>query len=249
MQGFRWPPVMALLVGLAAWFSTAVLALSPAPFSAAKSAQPPEPWRVIGLPERYSKPLTQFDMVEQNGSRVLRVLAEKSWGTLAHGYTPAHPISLQTTLKWRWRLTEPLPQADLSRKAAEDAALKMCVSFDMPADAIPAGERALFKLVQFFSRDKLPTATLCYVWASKETIGQSLPSPVTNRVRYIVVANSNTPRTDWQAMERNLHADFFKAFGHEASAVPALAAIIIGADSDNTAATSSGFVGDVSLQP
>lgn len=224
-------------------------AASPPAFSSAQAGQATAPWRVIGLPERYAKPLTQFDVVDLGGAKVLRVKAEQSWGTLALGSTPPEAVTAQTTLKWRWRLDQPLPLADISRKATEDAALKMCVSFDMPADSIPTSERALFKLVQFFSRDKLPTATLCYVWANKEAIGQTLASPVTNRVRYIVVANSINPLAVWQNQERNLHADFLKAFGHETSVVPARSAIVIGADSDNTQAGSLGYVGDVLLTP
>ncbi len=241
---------MRSLIGLiATLWAMMAQAASPPAFSSAPAAQPPAPWRVIGLPERYAKPLTQFDVVELGGAKVLRVKAEQSWGSLAFGSTPPEAITPQTTLKWRWRLDQALPLADLSRKATEDAALKVCVSFNMPADAIPASERALFKLVQFFSRDKLPTATLCYVWAHKEAVGSSLPSPVTNRVRYLVLANASSPLAAWQNQERNLHADFLKAFGQEAAVVPARSAIVLGADSDNTAASSTAYIGDVQLVP
>ncbi len=234
---------------LAAALCSVAHAASPPAFSNASAGPAPAPWRVIGLPERYAKPITQFEVVDLSGAKVLRIKAEQSWGTLAFGSTPPEPVTTQTTLKWRWRLDQPLPLADLSRKATEDAALKVCVSFDMPADAIPASERALFKLVQFFSHDKLPTATLCYVWAHKEAIGHSLASPVTNRVRYLVLANSSSPLNTWQSQERNLHTDFLKAFGQEAVIVPARSAIVLGADSDNTAASSTSYISDVQVLP
>jgi Protein of unknown function (DUF3047) len=240
----RWlvPVLLAALYPL-------VQAASPPAFSTASAGAAPAPWRVIGLPERYAKPVTQFDITELAGSKVLRIRADQSWGTLAVGSTPPEPISPQTTLKWRWRLDQALPQADLSRKATEDAALKVCVSFDMPADSIPSGERTLFKLAQFFTRDKIPTATLCYVWSRIEAIGHAQASPVTNRVRYVVLANASTALQTWHSQERNLHADFLKAFGHEAVIVPARSAIVLGADSDNTAASSLGYVGDVQVSP
>ena len=218
-------------------------------FSTANAGPAPAPWRVIGLPERYAKPITQFEVVDLSGAKVLRIKADQSWGTLALGSTPPEPVSPQTTLKWRWRLDQALPQADLSRKATEDAALKVCVSFDMHADSIPAGERTLFKLAQFFTRDKIPTATLCYVWAHKEAVGHAQASPVTNRVRYLVLANASTALQTWHAQERNLHADFLKAFGHEVGMAPARTAIVLGADSDNTAAVSVGYIGDVQVLP
>lgn len=238
-----------LLAAEALLCSALVQAASPSAFSNASAGAAPAPWRVIGLPERYAKPLTQFEVVDLSGSKVLRVKADQAWGTLAFSSAVPEPVLPQSTLKWRWRLDVGLPLASLSRKATEDAALKVCVSFDMPADNIPSGERALFKFVQFLSRDKLPTATLCYVWAHKETVGHTLASPVTNRVRYIVVANSNTSLQTWHVLERNIHADFLKAFGHEAAIVPAWSAIIIGADSDNTAGSSTGYVGDMLLVP
>jgi hypothetical protein len=214
-------------------------------FSKITGSAIPAPWQVIGLPERYNKPVTQFDLTDVEGSRVLRVKADKSWGSLAH------PIKLSVTpeskLRWRWRLEQPLAKSDIHSKATEDSAMKVCLSFDMPAENIPAGERFLFRLAQTFSRDKIPTATLCYLWGGKEAVGYEQASLFTARVRFIVLANEATPLKTWVAKERNIHADFLKAFGQESPTVPALSAILIGADADNTAGSSVGYVGDIQL--
>ncbi len=216
-------------------------------FSAAAAGLPPAPWKIVGLPERYAKPVTQFDISEIDGQQALRVRTDKSWGSVVHPLNEmAKPGSL---LKWRWRLDQPLAKSDIHAKATEDSALKVCVSFDMPADNIPGGERGLFKLAQFFTKDKIPTATLCYVWGGKEAIGYEQASLFTARVRFIVLANETTPLKTWQSKERNIYADFMKAFGHEAGAVPALSAIVIGADADNTLGSSTGYIGDVQLTP
>lgn len=221
------------------------LAAPLATFSNAAAGQPPAPWKIIGLPERYAKPVTQFDITELDGLQVLRVRADKSWGSLAH---PASDVvKPNTLLKWRWRLEQPLAKSDIHAKATEDSALKVCMSFDMPADNIPTGERTLFKFAQFLSREKIPTATLCYIWGGKEAIGYEQASLFTARVRFIVLANEGTPLKIWQNKERSVYADFMKAFGHEASTIPALSAIIIGADADNTQANSLGYVADIQL--
>jgi hypothetical protein len=230
---------------LLACASAQAFAASPAAFSTASSTQAPPPWQIVGLPERYAKPVTQFDLAEIDGARVLRVNADKSWGSLAHAVN--EPVKPNTMLRWRWRLDQPLAKSDLRAKATEDGALKVCLSFDMPADNIPSGERALFKLAQFFSKEKIPTATLCYLWGGDESVGYEQASLVTNRVRYIVLANKGTPMRAWSSKERNIHADFLKAFGHEADTVSALSAILIGADADNTLGSSLGYVGDVQL--
>jgi hypothetical protein len=214
-------------------------------FSSTTGSEPPAPWKAVGLPERYAKPVSQFDLVDLDGAHVLRVRSDKSWGTLAHPVNEA--IKPGSMLRWRWRLDQPLAKADIHAKATEDSPLKMCLSFDMSADSIPSGERALFKLAQFLSRDKIPTATLCYIWGGKEAIGYEQASLFTARVRFIVLANESTPLKTWASKERNIYADFLKAFGHEAGTVPALSAILIGADSDNTQSIGYGYVGDVQL--
>ena len=198
----------------------------------------------MGLPERYAKPATVIDITTLDGSKTLQLSADKAWGSLAHPWTgPAQ------TVRFQWRLDKPLTTASLKTKATEDAALKVCLSFDMPTDRIPSSERTLFRLAQFVSKDKLPTATLCYVWAQVEDIGSLHPSPTTARVRYLVLNNSNSPAKTWQAHTRNLNADFTKAFGAESATMPTVTAIIVGADSDNTQGNSLGYIADIVVQP
>jgi hypothetical protein len=46
-----------------------------------------------------------------------------------------------------------------------------------------------------------------------------------------------------------LSDDFLKAFGAESPSVPAVTAVIVGADADNTQGSSLGYVADIALQP
>jgi Protein of unknown function (DUF3047) len=198
----------------------------------------------MGLPGRYSKPLTQFDVTELDSKKVLRIKTDKSYGNLVHEWNgPASSIA------FKWRLDIPLLQANLKSKATDDSALKVCLSFDMPMDKVPVADRAKFRLAQFLSRDHLPTATICYVWAHTESAGTDLDSPYTGRLHYIVLSSGETQLKTWQAHQRNISADFLKAFGNETTTVPTVTAIIVGADSDNTLGTSLGYVADIVVQP
>ncbi len=204
----------------------------------------PAPWRFVGLPARYAIPATQFDIAELDGSKVLRVSADKAYGNMVHDWSG--PLD---SIKFRWRLDTALLKADLKSKKTEDMALKVCLSFDLPVEQIPAAERATFKLAQFFSSDKLPTATLCYVWAHTEAVGSELASPYTGRVRYIVLNTRENPLATWQEHQRDVKADYLKAFGTQVQTKPAVTAIIVGADSDNTQGSSLGYVADIVVQP
>lgn len=210
----------------------------------ATGATPPAPWQYIALPERYAKPLTLIDIHTLDGKKTLRLRADKSWGTVVHPWSGD-----AKTIQFQWRLDKALSQASFKDKSTEDAALKVCASFDMPADRIPAGERALFKLAQFVSREKLPTSTLCYVWANAEELGSIHASPTTARVRYMVLDSAASPLKAWKSHKRSLSEDFLKAFGTETQTVPAVTAIIVGADSDNTQDISLGYVADIVVQP
>jgi Protein of unknown function (DUF3047) len=198
----------------------------------------------VGLPERYAKPPTLFDLTDLDGKKVLRVRTDKSYGNLVHVWKG--PVS---SVKFRWRLDVPLLKSSLRSKVSEDSALKVCLSFDMPLDHVPTVERTKFRLAQLFSRDPLPTATLCYVWAHAESVGSELASPYTGRLRYIVLNSGEGQLKAWQEHQRDVHADFLKAFGTESNAVPAVTAIIVGADSDNTHDASLGYVADIVVQP
>jgi hypothetical protein len=236
--------MLAVKISICFLAINSVFATELIPFSTATGATPPAPWQVLGLPGSYSKPLTQFDMTELDSKKVLRVRTDKSYGNLVHAWQ-----GKISTLSFKWRLDEPLLEANLKAKNTDDAALKVCVSFDLPMDKVPFAERAKLKVAQFLSKDHLPTATICYVWAHAEPVGADFDNPFSGRVHYIVLNSGETQLKTWQSHQRNLSTDFLKAFGNESNVVPPVTAIIVGADSDNTLGSSLGYVSDIVVKP
>lgn len=217
------------------------------PFSAATTSTPPSPWRVVGLP-RNKAPLTQLDLVSLDGARVLRLQTDRSYGTLVHELPPTTP-GAEATLQWRWRLAQAVAGADLRRKEGDDAALKVCVMFDLPLANVPFIERSLLRLARSASSELLPAATVCYVWDPSLARGTALPNAYSRRVRYLVVDGDQAPLGTWRSHERRIAADFLQLFGDETGTVPPVVAIVVGADADNTAGTSLGYIGDLTLTP
>ena len=216
-------------------------------FSAASGDQPPAPWRVVGVPGG-KIPLTTYGMVDLDGSKVLRIEANKSYGNLVHplmGWLPDAGVRL----RWRWRLDEPLRSADLRQRSGDDSSLKVCALFDMPLDKLGLVDRSLLRLARSTTGENLPSATLCYVWDSKLATGTLLPNAYTGRVRLIVVNSGEQRLGQWLNHDRDLAADFKLAFGEESSTTPPLQAVLVGGDSDNTGGRSLGWVGDVTLFP
>jgi hypothetical protein len=162
---------------------------------------------------------------------------------------PAAVPDAGTRLRWRWRLDQPLAGADLRRRETDDSPLKVCALFDMPLDRLGLIERNVLRLARSVSGENLPSATLCYVWDATLAPGTLLSNAYSARVRMIVVDSGAQRLGQWTAHTRDLAADFRLAFGHESASVPPLQALLVGADADNTAGYSLGYVGDVTLTP
>jgi hypothetical protein len=241
-----WKVLLTTVTSMAALQAQASDALIE-PFSGAKTELAPAPWRVVGVPGG-KIPLTAFTVTEINGQRVLRVEALKSYGTLVHAmsHRTSDPLA---QLSWRWRLDKGLQGTDLRQRAGDDSPLKVCVSFDLPLDKLGLIERNLLRFARAASDEVLPSATLCYVWDATLPPETLLPNAYTARVRMLVLNSGNHPLGRWVTHTRNVVADFRMAFAGEFDSVPAITAVLVGGDSDNTGGHSIGYVDDVSLKP
>jgi hypothetical protein len=236
----------AAAAALAAALATAPAAGAPllAPLAGAGPVPPP-PWRPALLP-RQTKPQSHFDVVDLDGARVLKVESPASYGNLLH-LVGAHDGAVHV-LSWRWRLDRAIEGADLRYKPTDDAAVKVCVLFDHNLDRVPFVERQVLRWARAMSGEPLPAATLCYVWAPEQVASALLPSAYTRRMRWIVLQGSGSPLAAWHAERRDLREDFLRAFGDEASEMPPIAAVLVGADADNTGGHGLAYVADLVLQ-
>ncbi len=234
---------------LTIWAASALAQVAPtlAPFSNATGSKPPAPWRVVGLLGA-AKPLTAFDITTIDGRAVLRVRADHSYANLVHDLNDVM-LASGTQLRWRWRLDQPLPAADLRRRDADDTALKLCLLFNPPLESLSAVDRGLLAIARSVSGEKLPGATLCYVWDNTLPVGTLLHNVFTSRLRFLVVDSGVRAGNPWVSHQRDIGEDFRLAFGPEFTTLPPLEAVAIGADADNTGGQSLGHVADVTLSP
>ena len=58
----------------------------------------------------------------------------------------------RSCLRWARRLQEPNTAADLRLKAGDDAAVKVCLSFDLPLDRVPFMERQVLRIARARAR-------------------------------------------------------------------------------------------------
>jgi hypothetical protein len=233
------------LAALAGVWVAGALAATGLTLSAAGPAEgPAPPWRVVGFPGQ-TKPFTKFSSVSLEGQRVLRLDAQLSYGFLVHSLEGEVSARI---LSWRWRVDEPNPQSDLSRKDGDDSPVKVCAMFDLPITAVPFIERQVLRLARLRAGEHIPAANICYVWDAHREAGSALDNAYTRRIRYIVLRGPEAPLRAWVSDQRDIRADFLRLFGEEAQGkVPSLVGIALGADADNTRRHSVAHVGEIVL--
>jgi Protein of unknown function (DUF3047) len=237
-------PVRWLMwLGIAA-HAGATVAETALPFGAAGAA-PRAPWQVAGLPQQVP-PLTRFAIVDLEGRRAARIEADASYGNLVHPLVPPRPVA---RLAWWWRADELIESADLRTKAGDDAALKVCVFFDLPLSELPFFDAQLLRYARSRSKQALPSATVCYVWDAQLPVGTAIDNAYTRRVRYKVLQSGPARLRQWTFEQRDIAADFAELFGDEAARTPLVTGVAIGADADNTGGHSLAHVAGIVLTP
>ena len=97
--------------------------------------------------------------------------------------------------------------------------------------------------------EKLPAATLCYVWDHTLPVGTLIDNAFTSRIRMIVVDSGTKALGQWVSHQQDVTADFRRAFGREFPTLPPLEGVAVGADADNTQSRSLSYIADLVLQP
>jgi hypothetical protein len=102
----------------------------------------------------------------------------------------------------------------------------------------------LSDLTEALTGEPLPYATLMYVWSNQRPVDSVIVNARTDRVRKWVVESGDTRLKQWLSYQRDVRADFEKAFGE---APGRLVGIAIMTDADNTRSNVRAWYGDIHL--
>jgi len=201
----------------------------------------PAPWRARFLPRVKA---AGVELVADEGARVLRIDASAAAGSASH------PLSVDTAatprFTWRWKVSRAHEKAAWGTRAGDDFPARVYVAFDFPLERLSFLERAKLHLARLVYGDDVPSAAICYVWASGVTPGASGWNPYANRVRMVALRSGNEDAGRWTAEARDLEGDFRAAFGE--GPVPRVTGIAASSDTDQTLESATAWFADFRLE-
>lgn len=187
---------------------------------------------------------TRFSYARLEGRDAISVLADGS-ASMLRQVVRVEPGALGR-MRFSWKVPELIAQADLASRENDDAPVRIVLAFEGDRSRFTARDLALSELAHVLTGEPMPYATLMYVWCNKRAPGTVLRSPRTDRIRKLVVESGPRRLNQWLDYERDIRADFQRAFGE---APGALVGIGIMSDSDNTGARAQAWYGPLRLLP
>lgn len=219
-----WTRVARLLAGL-------ILALA-----AAAGAQPGvvvvvEDWSkhslgAKGIPDGWSgqnwgSPAYDFTIVEESPTKVLHLKSKNEGSTIAKELK----INVKETpiLEWRWKVVALPAGGDSRKKATDDQAAQIYVTFPRFPSAV---------------RSRI----IGYVWDTTAPEGTIVQSEKTSLVTYVVVRSGTKDLNHWITETRNVYEDYKRIYKEEPGE---LGAVSISIDSNDTKSYAESYVGAI----
>lgn len=197
-------------------------------------------WTEQGIPGKRS---TQYQVAELDGRPCLHARSEASASMLRRKLT-VDPTQLGK-VSFSWRVPALIADADLTQRDGEDSPVRVVLAFDGNHDELDLRTRTMFDLGEMLTGERPPYATLMYVWENRRPAESVILNPRTDRIRKIVVESGADHLGRWLNYERDLVADYRRAFGKDPGR---LIGVAIMTDSDNTDSRAEAWYGDITLK-
>ncbi len=181
-------------------------------------------WKDRWTERALSRRRTRYEVVQEDGRRVLKATSNRSASALWHKL--GIRLGAKGRISWRWKVQTSLSQNEHEReKRGDDYAARLFVVFD--ADLVSPHTHAI-----------------CYVWAAHEVVGAVYSSPYTNGVATIVIESGDQRAKQWVAEERDFVVDYRNVFGMAPKIVTGVALMV---DTDNTGSSATAWFDGIDL--
>lgn len=196
-------------------------------------------WHHLPFP---GKTETRFRYARKDGRDAMAVQASSS-ASMLRSKVRIEPADL-AGVRFSWKVPQLIAGADLATREADDSPVRIVLFFEGDRSRFSQRDAMTAELVRAVTGEEMPYATLMYVWCNQREPGTVINSPRTTRVRTMVVESGTRNLNQWLDYERDIRADYQRAFGE---APGALLGIGIMTDSDNTRSNAQAWYGPVRL--
>ena len=196
-------------------------------------------WEPVSLP---GKLRTAFSLAQRD-QRPAMLAHAKSSASMLRQRVNIDPDQLGQ-LQFEWQVESLMATADMSVRELEDSPVRLILAFEGDRSQFSAKNAMLSELTQALTGEPMPYATLMYVWSNQHPVDSVIINPRTDRVRKWVVESGPQHLNQWRHYQRDIRADYEKAFGEPPGKLVALA---IMTDSDNTQGNVRAWYGNIRL--
>ena len=178
----------------------------------------PDGWKA----QNWGSPKYDFEIVNDGTHNVLRMLSDGDSSTI-NKEIKVDCKDFQV-LQWNWKVVTLPKGADARKKATDDQAAQIYVTFPR----FPAAVRS---------------RVIGYIWDSTAPAGLTIKSQKTGLVTYIVMRSGEADLGKWLTESRNVCEDYRKIYGEDPD--EKMEAVSLGIDSDDTKSKAEAFIGEV----
>lgn len=148
-------------------------------------------------------------------------------------------------IRWRWKVNELIPTADVGKSDLDDAVARVLVSLHDNGKKLSFRDMLFREQASLFTGIDLPHSTLLYVWDPKHPVGTVLNIKETSRIRYLVIESGPERLGQWVEYDRDFQADFKLAFDGESSGP--VRSVGVTTDANQTFSRAEAWYGDIAL--
>jgi uncharacterized protein YndB with AHSA1/START domain len=170
----------------------------------------------------FFKKLTDYQMRREGTNWFVQAVAQGTCSALSRKLDVTPPARL--VLRWRWRVEGVETNGSERELSRFDHAARIFLAFDTLVG---------------------PPRTLNYLWADVEPVGAVLPHPKSARAELFIVESGNDRAGRWLAEERDVTADWERAF--PGKRMPKLVGVGMMTDSDSLGSRLAGGYADLRL--
>ena len=198
-------------------------------------------WEIFRVP---GKQPASYSYVRHEGRDAVLAKAEASGSILRHRHR-IEPDQLGL-VRFSWNVPNPDAGANLALPQLEDVPVRVVLAFEGDRSRLSMKNALLSELSRLLTGEEMPFATLVYSWSRVNQPGEVILNDRTDRIRKIVVDSGDHGYNEWRSYERDIRADYRKAFGEDPGALLSFAVFTEGEKNEGQL---QAFYGPLKLVP